>query len=59
MKVTSSNSHDSDLKGSKSILDVPAAQFDWNSSGLINPLDGEFKTFRNLTNANETVELYV
>lgn len=21
-------------------IDVPAAQFDWNSSGLVNPLDG-------------------
>lgn len=46
MKVTSSGSHESDLKGTKSILDVPAAQFDWNSSGLINPLDGKFKVIR-------------
>lgn len=51
MKVTSSsisstssiNTIDSDVKGPKaaSILEVPAAQFDWNSFGLINPLDGK------------------
>lgn len=46
MKVTS-GAIDGDVKGNKSILDVPAAQFDWNSSGLINPLDGKpkFKQF--------------
>lgn len=43
MKVTSSSSHDGDVKATKSILDVPAAQFDWNSSGLINPLDGKLE----------------
>lgn len=50
MKVTSSSTSstlstvDSDnIKGHKSILEVPAAQFDWNSSGLINPLDGKLK----------------
>lgn len=42
MKVaSSSSSNESDVKGAKSVLDVPAAQFDWNSSGLINPLDGK------------------
>lgn len=43
MKVTSSSLNESDVKATKSILDVPAAQFDWNSSGLINPLDGKCK----------------
>lgn len=41
MKVTSSTSSDSDGKATKSVFEVPAAQFDWNSSGLINPLDGK------------------
>lgn len=41
MKVTSSSAIDGDVKTNKSMLDVPAAQFDWNSSGLINPLDGK------------------
>lgn len=26
--------------GSAVVPEVPAAQFDWNSSGLVNPLDG-------------------
>lgn len=38
------NTVETDVKGHKSILDVPAAQFDWNSSGLINPLDGKQQT---------------
>lgn len=41
MKVSSSSSGENDVKTSKTVLDVPAAQFDWNSSGLINPLDGK------------------
>lgn len=28
--------------------DVPAVQFDWNSSGLVNPLDGMRNFFRRL-----------
>jgi len=30
-----------------SSTDVPAAQFDWNSSGLVNPLDGMIQYFSN------------
>lgn len=30
-------------KSTKPTIDVPAAQFDWNSSGLTNPLDGNVK----------------
>lgn len=26
--------------------EVPAVQFDWNSSGLVNPLDGKFFFFK-------------
>lgn len=29
--------------GSATVPEVPAAQFDWNSSGLVNPLDGKYK----------------
>lgn len=39
--LSSLSAFDSDIKGHKPILEVPAAQFDWNSSGLINPLDGK------------------
>lgn len=27
-------------------IDVPAAQFDWTSSGLVNPLDGKRTPFQ-------------
>lgn len=43
MKIPSSSSHDGDIKATKTIPEVPAAQFDWNSSGLINPLDGKLQ----------------
>lgn len=29
-----------------STIDVPAAQFDWNSAGLTNPLDGNLNVFQ-------------
>lgn len=29
-----------------SVLDVPAAQFDWSGAGLVNPLDGKLTTGR-------------
>lgn len=28
------------------LAEVPAAQFDWNSSGLVNPLDGKINYFQ-------------
>lgn len=31
---------------------VPEAEFDWNSSGLVNPLDGKFYHFVHLFSAN-------
>lgn len=39
------SSTDIDNKSFKRTVDVPAAQFDWNSSGLINPLDGMINLF--------------
>lgn len=40
-------SNDTENKTQKATIDVPAAQFDWNSSGLINPLDGMNTIFFN------------
>lgn len=47
MKLNTTTSSDtSDNKSTfKTAADVPAAQFDWNSSGLINPLDGMINLF--------------
>lgn len=49
LKKITSTSDTSDTSDNKSTLktavDVPAAQFDWNSSGLINPLDGMINLF--------------
>lgn len=41
--------------------EVPAAQFDWNSSGLVNPLDASKYTFfqRELLQCIEKNNLYV
>lgn len=41
-KATSSGSSE---KPSTSTNDVPAVKFDWNSSGLVNPLDGMLLIF--------------
>lgn len=46
---------DTDIKGHKLIPDVPAAQFDWNSSGLINPLDGKLKTVKLMKQMNKKI----
>lgn len=47
MKLNTTISSDtSDNKSTLKIAsDLPAAQFDWNTSGLINPLDGMNNTF--------------
>lgn len=34
-----------DTKSAVPAIDVPAAQFDWNSSGLTNPLDGNVNAY--------------
>lgn len=63
---TSSSAVTHDVKGRKAgIHEVPAAQFDWNSSGLINPLDGKLrqKCYYNIQmnsmNLSETFKLRV
>lgn len=38
----SSGSSSSYTNAISSTSEVPAVQFDWNSSGLVNPLDGKF-----------------
>lgn len=39
---TSEPVHNMPTVSNSTISEVPAAQFDWNSAGLVNPLDGKF-----------------
>lgn len=55
MKLNTTTSSDASNNKStfRTVADVPAAQFDWNSSGLINPLDGMI----NLFSINNTIRI--